>query len=124
MAQLLSATNQADGFHGAIGIGVATTAAVSAGAGSVPTPLTEQDWNGWIYHKYFNINAASVMDSGAATDIDIQNSVTACHRFDYDSKAMRKLSDADTIYGCIEVTEIGTATMNFSSNCRMLFKLH
>jgi len=123
MFQLESATSGLDGFAGAIGIGVATSAAVTAGAASVPTPITEQAWDGWLYWNRLDLRAASVMGSAAASDIDILNSVTAVQRFDIDSKAMRKLRVDDSIYCAIEVTEVGTAVMSWRIDSRMLFKL-
>ena len=47
---LTAATAVGDGYFGAVGIGLATTAAVAAGAASVPTPITELGWDGWLYH--------------------------------------------------------------------------
>ncbi len=38
---LLAGAAAGDGFQGAFGIGIATTAAVAAGIASVPTPITE-----------------------------------------------------------------------------------
>ena len=42
-----------NGFVGAFGIGKATDAAILSGIASVPTPLTEDSWDGWLYHRYF-----------------------------------------------------------------------
>jgi len=121
---LKNATAQGDGFTGAIGIAKATTAAVVAGVGSVPTPLTEEDWDGWIWHRYFALSSQDPIDGGGITDRDLQNPVTASLRFDFDSKAMRKVLELETLYGVIEVTEVGTSTLALFANCRQLFKLH
>ncbi len=43
---LTTATAANNGFQGAFGIGIASTAAIAAGIASVPTPLTEQAWEG------------------------------------------------------------------------------
>ena len=58
-AILTTSTGANDGFSGAIGIGIATTAAVTAGAASVPTPITEQDWEGWIWWNPFSVQSAT-----------------------------------------------------------------
>ena len=41
---LTDATAAVNGFTGAFGIGMVSTAAFTAGAASVPTPITEQEW--------------------------------------------------------------------------------
>jgi len=50
---LESASAAGDGFTGAFGIAKATMAAVTAGVASVPTPMTEVEWDGWLYHRFF-----------------------------------------------------------------------
>ena len=82
LAFLTAATSIADGFHGAFGVGLVTSAAAAAGVGSIPTPVTEQGWDGWILHQYFHVHR------GAAAFGD--NAGVA--RFILDSKAMRKAS--------------------------------
>ena len=120
---LESATTQGDGFHGAIGIGKATLAAFTAGVASVPTPITEEAWDGWLYHRYFTINAGGPIAAATAADQQNQvNNVTAALRDEVDSKAMRKIDVDSVFYFAIEVIEFGTATMDFSFNSRMLFK--
>jgi len=120
---LESATAPADGLFGAFGIAVASTAAVTAGASAVPTPITEQDWNGWIYHRYFSLIASAAIAGGAAADADLVAPVTAAIRFEIDAKAMRKVTNLDSLYAAIEVTEIGTASAKLHMNTRMLVKL-
>ena len=119
------AAGQGDGFHGAFGIGVASTAAVTAGIASVPTPLTEEDWNGWIYHRYFGLFAGGPLATATAADQQSQvNSTCAAARIEVDSKAMRKMSDAMSVYAAIEVVELGAvSSMEFAFNCRILTKL-
>ena len=123
MAYLNAATAQNDGFDCAFGIAVATLAAFSAGAASVPTPITEIGWDGWLYHKLFSLRAPAPMDSGAAVDLDIQNAVTACLRIDVDSKAMRKARVDDVTYAVLQVVETGTAVLRWHFNSRILDKL-
>ena len=121
---LKTATAVGDGFHGAFGIAQATSAAFLAGAASLPTPLTEEDWDGWLYHRYFNIQSPGPIAVATASQEVLQvNNVAAGLRIEVDSKAMRKSSVDEAIYAAIEVVEVGTATMNWAFNCRLLCKL-
>ena len=122
-AFLKSATATGDGYTGAFGIGVATEAAVVAGAASVPTPITEQEWDGWLYWQAIQIRATGPLSGAAATDQDIIAVNTAMLNLDFDSKAMRKIGQSDAIYGCLEVVEIGTAVLTWGIDSRMMFKL-
>ena len=118
-----SATN-AGGFTGAMGIGIATSAAFAVGQTAVPTPLTESDWDGWMWHRFFTLQSAGPIDSGVAADIDQTNPTTAALRVEIDSKAMRKLQADYVVYGAVEMgVEAGTADARFSADSRMLFKL-
>ena len=120
---LESATAGINGFWGAFGIGVATSAAIAAGAASVPTPITEQDWDGWLYWTAVQVYSSAPLDSGAAADLDNLSGRTAVQQIEIDSKAMRKLDVQDGLYGCLEVTEQGTAAMSWSVDTRILLKL-
>jgi len=114
---LLSATAAGDGFQFGIGIGLVSEQALTAGAGSIPGPLTDRDWDGWIWHKMGTIRAVT------ATIADGVNAVVSQWQFDIDSKAMRKWdSDADAIVGMLEVTEKGTATAELDADTRLLLK--
>ena len=115
-AFLLSYSSAGDGFHGAVGIGLASEAAFTAGIASLPTPITEAGWDGWLWHNFFGVHgglaagASAVGVSNPGVDIDI------------DSKAMRKVSDDMVIYAAAEVTETGVASMSVFLNSRMLLK--
>ena len=124
-AFLRTSTAAGDGYHGAFGIGVATLAAVTAGVLSVPTPLTEEDWDGWLYHRYFGIfSGGPLATATAAQQTDLVNPMSAAIRLEVDSKAMRKLETEMALFAAIEVVELGAAgIMEFSFNCRMLVKL-
>jgi len=112
---LTLATSAGDGFQGAFGIGVATAAAVTAGTGSVPTPITEQAWDGWLYWTPLSIHGA-VVSSTALGEETKQD-------FEVDSKAMRKLKEEDAIYAMLEIIEVGTATATAFFDSRILLKL-
>ena len=120
---LKTATAVGDGFHGAFGIAKATAAAVLAGAASVPTPLTEEAWDGWMYHRYFNIQSPGpIAVATAAQEVLQVNNVAAAVRIEVDSKAMRKWDVNEAFFAAIEVVEVGAATMNWAFNCRFLVK--
>lgn len=121
---LSSAAAAIDGFAGAFGIGLATLAAVTAGAASVPTPVTEAAWDGWLYHRFFHLFAAGIIDNSVAADTDAMNATTAVLRLEVDSKAMRKLADSTVaVYMALEVTETGTAALRAAFDSRVLVKL-
>ena len=114
---LTLATAVGDGFRGAFGIGIASTAAIAVGSTAVPTPLTELGSDIWMYHRFFNTHGIT------ATIADGVNAVAARIDFELDTKAMRKLDDPSfTLYSCLEVIEDGIATANFHWNTRMLVK--
>jgi len=120
---LSAATAALDGFTGAFGIGVATTAAVTAGAASVPNPLDEQDWDGWIYWRALQLIAPGVISNAASTDTSGIGGFTAVQNIEIDSKAMRKLRVGDSIYGSLQVVENPTAVLEWAIDTRILVKL-
>ena len=104
-----------DGFHCAIGIQVVTNDAFAIGITAMPTPISDMQFNGWLYHRFFDVHAPnSLIPSGG----DVSQVV-----FEVDSKAMRKVSLGDTIVAVLEVVEIGSADMDLFFDSRMLFKL-
>jgi len=116
-AFLTTANAVSDGFHGAIGIGVVTDDAFGVGVSAVPDPLDEMEWDGWLWHSFFDIHtAASPLDDGV-------NAATVGWQKDIDSKAMRKLNLGDTIFAIAEVTMGGTAVMQLFLDTRVLLKL-
>ena len=121
---LSAATAVFDGFIGAFGIGFASAAAMTAGAASLPTPITEFDSDNWIYHRFYNILSPGAISGGAATDADVGGAVAAAVRWEIDSKAMRKVPDDDVgLYMAWEHTLTGTANLRIQARCRMLTKL-
>ena len=121
---LTDASALANGFNGAFGIGIATLAAFTAGAASLPTPITEQTWDGWMYHRYFSVlSAGSIAAATAAQEALQVSNVSAALRIEVDSKVMRKVAVDEVMYAAIEVIETGTLTMRWSLNSRTLVKL-
>ena len=124
LAQLITAADLQDGFHGALGIAVVSTAAITAGVASVPTPITEEAWDGWLYHRYFNLfSSGAIAAASVSKETSGPEAVAAAVRFEVDSKAMRKLEIDMTIYSVVEVTEVGSASMQWAFNSRTLVKL-
>jgi len=109
-AVLESATSVGDGFFGAIGIGKATSSAFAAGIASLPTPLTEINWDGWLYHSFFSLHSSLGQNENQLVMV-------------IDSKAARIVGTDETLYAAIEVVEIGTAIMSVHLDTRMLSKL-
>jgi len=110
------ATSVGDGFQNwAAGICVVSENAFNAGVASVPAPLTDISWDGWLWHH----------QGGHITSLE----TTEVHRptgaieVVIDSKAMRKIKNTDVQIGVLQMgTEIGTATVDFSARTRVLDK--
>ena len=113
---LTLATAAGDGFQGAFGIGIATTTAIVAGVGSVPTPITEQGDENWLYWHALSIHNPVV----SSAEINGQGPY---QRLIVDTKAMRKLPDGMSLYAIAEVVEIGTATSTMFFDSRLLVLL-
>ena len=113
---LTAATAAGDGFRGAFGMGIVSNKAFTAGVASVPTPLSQVSWPGWIVHRYFDIRALTgTLGDGA-------NAESASLRLDIDSKGMRKFADDEIFVGVFEVVESGTAVLEVQGDTRQLFK--
>ncbi len=119
-AWLNLATAAQDGFAGAFGIGIASAAAVTAGIASVPTPLSDQSGENWLYWSAFSIKSPKAF---AADTVPVGEVLSANHDEVVDSKAMRKVGTEQVIYTCFEVVEVGTAGMQAYFDGRMLIKL-
>ena len=111
-AYLVSAAAGADGFQGAVGIGMTSLEAFNAGIGSVPTPITQVGWEGWLWHSFFGVHAGRGV-SGPSDGVHLI----------VDSKAMRKIDDQMIVYAAADVFEVGAATMDVYLDSRMLVKV-
>jgi len=114
--QLQTADAAGAGFVGALGIGIVSNPSFTAGVASVPTPLTDEEWEGWLWHQYFDVRAIT------ATIANGVNGVGNNFRFEIDSKAMRVWDDETTLMGVIEVVESVNATLEFNARTRILLK--
>ena len=114
---LTSATAAGDGFHGALGLALVPTTAFVAGSAAIPGPFTEEDWDGWLWHSYFDVRAIT------ATIADGVNAALVSQRMEIDSKAMRIFDEDMTLVGMFEVVESGTAVAELHASTRLLVKL-
>ena len=98
---------------GAVGACVVTDQAVAVGVGSIPTPYTDQDSDLWLVHQYFGFKVRFV----SAVGVEPQWS----HRYEFDSKAMRKVHQGQTMCW---VVENGAAThgLEYYLQYAVLFK--
>ena len=117
---LTSAASVGDGF-GQVGfaIGKVALSAFTAGIASVPTPLTEIEWEGWLYHEMISDLKSLQTAVPFSTDggMGARNGVI-------DSKAMRKFNSDEVIFGALETAdETGAASLVFTANTRMLVYL-
>ena len=111
----ITGTNIRDGFDAiAVGMAVVTENAFGVGVTAVPAPLTDINWDGWLFHWSGSMAAMLAAAENEATQ----------YRLVIDNKAMRKMHESDVIVAVIEVaTETGTASLEAILNTRTLFKL-
>ena len=105
------------GFRGACGIGIATIEAIAAGVAAVKHPLGDIEWDGWLWHSVFDVRTIT------STIADGSNAAAVSQRVEIDSKAMRKISDEEVMFGVVEVVEVGISSMQLWANTRVLVKL-
>jgi len=114
---LTSFGSAADGFEMAAGLGIVTAEAFAAGAASTPGALTDADWDGWMWHSFWQVHGVT------ATIGDAASSRAGVFRIPIDSKAMRKFEDSEVLFGSLETSEEGVAIAETFANTRVLFKL-
>ena len=114
---LVSAASAQDGFTGAFGIGTCTAQAFAAGAASCPGPITERDWDGWMYWHAFSLKANNVMAAGNNVQAPREGFMSLI----VDTKAMRKTEENITVFAAAEYVEVGTAVVARHFDSRMLF---
>jgi len=115
---LILATNTlvGDGVIGAFGIGIVSKPAFDIGITAIPGPLSEMDWEGWLYFRHFSVRSGDV--SAGFTQL---NGVMA--GIEVDSKAMRKVGTDEVVIAVIEHVLIGTADVRVNFDSRALYKL-
>ena len=115
MSAFLSAGFSLGGFSGAFAVGIIDLQAFNAGVASTPTPIDEVDWDGWLYWEAFDLKQPTSTFDSAAPNSSL--------RMPVDTKAMRKVKQDDVVFAAIQVVEVGTATLNWHFDSRMLFAL-
>ena len=110
---LSAATSAVDGYSGAVGICIVTENAFNAGIASIPTPITDIVWDGWLAYQSF---------ASKLYGPDLGRTATVA-RYQLDSKAMRKIKVTDVMVAVLEATEVGSSTLNMSLETRVLVKL-
>ena len=92
-----------------IGIGVVSSDAVAAGAGSLPDPLTsdpDYPWLYWANHDFYY----------RTTTAEAEHSVVGAIRRSFDVKSMRKLKPRESLVFVVEFAAIvGTVDLQFES---------
>ncbi len=98
-------------FIWAYGIGIVSDQAFAAGAASIPGPFTDSDWDGWQTW----ISGSARFEFGDATGFELQSEIQQV-----DSKAMRKVTDGETI---VVMAESQAGAFQVSAPIRLLMKL-
>jgi len=96
-----------------MGMGVVSEAAASLGITALPTPFTDETWDGWFVYDSI-LNGISFSDATGIREPAFVN-----HHFD--SKAQRKVGDDSAVVVVLENSS--TVGLQFMIKFRMLFKL-
>jgi len=99
-------------ISGAFGVGVVSDEAFAAGAASIPRPFDDADWGGWLMWQSFTRRLEFISGIGVIPD--------ANWTWQIDSKAMRKVSDNETV---VLMCESQTGDLNIAMHLRILLKL-
>ena len=98
-------------IHGAYGVGIVSDQAFAAGIASIPEPFDEAGWDGWFVWRSFQLTYEFH---------DATGSLLGQLVHEVDSKAMRKVTDNETI---VMVAQSQAGAFNISMHLRTLFKL-
>jgi len=123
MMYLNATTALNDGMQCALGIAKVTIDAFNIGITAIPGPITDEAWDGWLYHRYFSLYAPAAITGAGIVDRDMALPLTSAVRFEIDSKAMRKIANEEIFIVIMEQFKTGTAVAQFRFVSRMLFKL-
>ena len=91
---------------GALGAGVFNSSAVAVGVGSLPTPSTDQDSQMWMLWLPWQARFAFGSDT---TGFELNGAI----RYDFDSKAMRKMETGQTLAFIIENISGGSGALYY-----------
>ena len=104
------------GFGMVMGIGIVSADAFAAGVASVPNPLDDAEWPGWLWWGHADIRTSlAALAAGDPT----QNPVV----IPIDTKAMRKFRLNEVLFMSVQAGETGTSTMDVRGVTRVLVKL-
>jgi hypothetical protein len=117
---LTSASVVQAGFHGALGMAIVSENAFDAGVGSLPHPIADVGWGGWIWFRQFSLISSVVMDTGTTSEAGLVLPSGAALRIEIDAKAQRKVKVTDVQCFVLDVVEIGTASAQIMVNTRVL----
>jgi len=95
---------------GAIGFALVSQNALTAGVASIPGPITNEPDDRWFVYETFQAYFAT-------------GEGVSWQRYDFDSKAMRKVEDGDALVVMVENAH-STMGLEFIVKFRILFKLH
>jgi len=96
---------------GAFGIAIVSDQALAAGIASIPGPLNDSGWDGWFVWRSFAFTQ---------TQLDATGSLIQSIQLEIDSKAMRKVSDNESL---VAVAESQAVAFEIYDGVRTLFKL-
>ena len=96
---------------GAVGMGIVSDQAFDAGVASMPEPMTDANWGGWLVWHAFSYH----LEFGTNASINYPR-----WDFEVDSKAMRKVGVNETV---IIIAESTTGAFSISASLRQLYKL-
>ena len=96
---------------GAVGIGVVSLEAFTAGVASMPGPFSDADWGGWMVWRSFAYKFDVTTDVGR---------LLLSWEFEVDSKAMRKMGSNETM---VVLVESQTGAFQAFDGTRTLVKL-
>ncbi len=116
VGQILCAGDQVAALEvgfGAMGMTVVSAAALAAGIGSLPTPITDEASDQWFVYQ-------SIM---ALTSNDAGSQAAGMKLFPFDSKAQRRVEDGQAIATTVENAS-ATDGLIYLIKFRMLIKLH
>ncbi len=100
---------------GAVGFAVVSEEALVAGVGSLPAPITNEPSELWFMLQFWQ--AAAIVDSAAVA-------IQPMYRFEFDSKAMRKITTGQGVVVMFENAALAGIGAQLIIKFRMLFKLH
>ena len=98
---------------GALGFAVVSSASAVVGVTALPTPITDEESDMWFVHQFW----ASSLLFGSETGF----TSPSMSRYDFDSKAMRKINGEQTIVAVVENASASDG-MQFLLKFRMLIK--